>query len=466
MEGYGLKKDNLNMIETIAMSVAIVAPTASMSLNVPLMTKTAGISSPFVFFVSMIIVGFVSYSIIKFNHYFSSAGSLYTFTERSLGKNMGFIAGWTLLLAYMMLVVGCSAGLGSFCSSLLNVFGIHIFWLPLSLIFSIIMIFVGTMDAKVSTRIMFVMEGISIFLITLLSVVVIYKVGVTKGLSVKPFKINGNSTSSIASTSVLAFLSFIGFESASSLGEETKNPKKYIPIAIISAVFVTGIFYLLSSYSQVIGFGVDSDGLKNLASSTLPLTYLADKFVSKTYGTFLILSAVLSFFSCSLGAACAGARMLFSMSRDGVMHKNMKKVHPKYKTPYFALITIIAGSMIIQTIFFYKQGIKVFEYCATIGSLAIIVSYLFTSMASIVYFTKKKLWSKLHSIVPILSIVALIYILFSNVYPVPQFPNNLFPYIVLGWIAIGFVLGHKFKYNINQNITENSKSDDIVKNVV
>ncbi|MEY8001342.1 APC family permease [Clostridium sp. Mt-5] len=466
MERSNLKKDNLSMLETIAMSVAIVAPTASMSLNVPLMTQTAGFSSPFIFFVSMIVVGFVSYSIIKFNQYFSSAGSLYTFTKKSLGKKMGFTSGWTLLLAYMMLVAGCTAGLGTFCSSLLNVFGIHIAWLPLSLIFSIVMIFVGITDAKISTRIMLIMEGISIMLILILSVVIIYKVATTTGLSSVPFKTNGNKMSSIASTSVLAFLAFIGFESASSLGEETKNPKKYIPIAIISAVFVTGSFYLLSSYSQVVGFGISSEGLKELSASSLPLTYLADKFISKTYGTFLILSAVLSFFSCSLGAACAGARMLFSMGRDGIMHRSMKKLHHKYSTPYVALILIIVVSMVIQVSMFYKEGTEVFEYCATIGSLAILVSYLFTSIGSIVYFTRNKIWSKVHLAMPVLSILVLMYVLVANICPIPQFPNNLFPYIVLGWIALGFILEHKFKQHVDEKIVVDDKIDGVTENIV
>ena len=386
-----LKKDNLSIIETVALSVAIIAPTAAMSLNISLMAKTDKFSSPLVFLVSTIIVGLVSYSVIKFNHYISTAGSLYAFTKESLGRRMGFISGWALLLAYMMLAAGCSAGLGTFSSKLLlNVFGVKVGWLPLSLILSILMIIIGISDAKISTRIMLTMEGISILLILILSIVVLFKVGTTRGLSLTPFKLNGIKVSDVGTSSVLAFLSFIGFESASSLGEETKNPRKYIPIAIGSAVFVTGIFYLLSSYAQVVGFGLDAKGLKEITSSTLPLSDLADKYMFKGYGTLLILSGSLSFFSCALGSVCAGARMLFSMSRDGLMHKSMKKVHSKYNTPYVALILIVVVNMIAQIALFNKDGIDVFGYYGTIGSLAILVSYIFTSVGAIVYFTKRK----------------------------------------------------------------------------
>jgi len=79
---------------------------------------------------------------------------------------------------------------------------------------------------------------------------------------------------------------------------------------------------------------ISMDGLKTMSSSTLPLTDLSNKFISKSFGILLILTAALSFFSCALGAVCAGARVLFPMSRDGLMFKSMKKVHNKSQTPY------------------------------------------------------------------------------------------------------------------------------------
>lgn len=444
MEKSGLKKDNLSVIETIALSVAIIAPTAAMALNISLMAETCSFSAPLVFLISTIVVGLVSYSIIKFNHYISASGSLYAFTKKSLGDKMGFITGWALLLAYIMLAGGTSAGLGNFFSGFLAMFGIQVNWLPISIISSIAMIFLGIADAKLCNRIMLIIEGVSILLILILSIVILFKVGTSTGLSLVPFKTNGVSTSALASTSVFAFLSFIGFESASSLGEETKNPKKCIPIAIISAVFVTGLFYLVCSYAQVVGFGLDEEGLKALSSSTFPLTDLAQKYMTTGFGTVLILAAALSNFSCALGSYCAGSRMLFALGRDGMMPKSLMKVHPKHNTPYLALILTIVLSVIIQASLFRVDGIEVFGYLATIGSLAILVSYIFTSIGAMVYFTKNKIWGKAHLIVPIVSILALLYVLCSNIYPIPEFPNNLFPYIVLGWIAMGIVYSNIF----------------------
>ncbi|NSB12888.1 APC family permease [Clostridium beijerinckii] len=444
MEKSGLKKDNLSIIETVALSVAIIAPTAAMSLNISLMAQTCSFSAPLVFLISTIVVGLVSYSIIKFNHYISASGSLYAFTKTALGNKMGFTSGWALLLAYIALAGGTAAGFGNFFSGFLSVFGFHVNWMPISIIASIAMIALGIIDAKICNRIILVIEGISILLILLLSVVILIKVGTTNGLSLIPFKSNGVSTSALASTSVFAFLSFIGFESASSLGEETKNPKKFIPIAIISAVFLSGLFYLVCSYAQVIGFGLDAKGLEALSSSTLPLSDLSTKYMTAGFGTILMLVAACSNFSCALGSYCAGSRMLFALGRDGIMPKAMMKIHPKHNTPYFGLILIIIISDIVQIALFKHDGIEVFGYLATIGSLAILVSYIFTSIGAMVYFTRNKVWGKTHLIIPIASIAALLYVLYSNVYPIPGFPNNLFPYIVLAWIVIGFAISNIF----------------------
>lgn len=222
MAKTGLKKDNLTIIETVALSVAVIAPTAAMSLNIAIMASTSRFSSPLVFLFSTIVVALVAYSIIEFNKHIASSGSLYAFTKASLGKKMGFTSGWALLLAYMTLGAGCLAGFGSFFGGFLAIFGIKISWVVISLIFAIPIILLGTIDAKICNRIMLAFEGVSIFLILIVTVVILAKVGMSKGFSPVPFQTKGVSLAAIASTSVFGFLSFIGFESASSLGEETK----------------------------------------------------------------------------------------------------------------------------------------------------------------------------------------------------------------------------------------------------
>ncbi|PWI58668.1 hypothetical protein [Sulfoacidibacillus thermotolerans] len=93
-----LHKNDLSYIETMGISVAIMAPTAAMALNGSLAASIAGTSVPLTFLLAMITIGFVAFSFIQFNRHFSSSGSVYAFTTASLGPRVGFLSGWTLLL--------------------------------------------------------------------------------------------------------------------------------------------------------------------------------------------------------------------------------------------------------------------------------------------------------------------------------------------------------------------------------
>jgi len=97
-----LKKNQLNFFEVIAMSVAIMAPTFAMASNTPWLASESGYSLGLVFIITMLVVGLVSISFIKFNKKFSTAGSVYSFTTAALGKKVGVVSGWAMFLTYTM----------------------------------------------------------------------------------------------------------------------------------------------------------------------------------------------------------------------------------------------------------------------------------------------------------------------------------------------------------------------------
>ena len=459
-----LKKNHLSYIETIAMSVAIMAPTAAMALNVSLMASVSGYSISLVFLIAIIVIGFVALSFIKFNQYFSTAGSVYTFTTKSLGKKLGFLSGWLLFLTYLMFTAASSAEVGSFLESFFSFAGFKIPWLPISIVCTIIVWIFSFMDVKISTRIMLVFEGISIALILILSAVVLFKVGTTTGLSTLPFQLNNNNFSSLAQAVVFGFMSFAGFEGASSLGEETKNPKKYIPLAIICAVGLTGIFYLLVSYVQVMGFGLTSGGIGNLAASASPLGDLASKYMSNIFSLLIMFGAGLSAFSCALGSAAAGARILYSMSNDGIIPKKLSIVHPKFNSPHVAINIIMVCCLVFTIGLFQYSGSQVFGYLGTIAVLALLLAYLATNIGAIIYFTKSKVWKGFHLVIPTVAVFALGFTFYSNIYPIPTSPFNLFPYIVLGWILLGLIITFTKRFKEN-NISIGKELNDVPEEV-
>ena len=124
-----LKSDQLNIIQTTALSVAILAPTMPCPSTWHLWPPWRA-SGPLVFLISTIMLGFVAISFIKFNEVMPSAGSVYTFVKESMGDFMSSIAGWLLTLEYWTWSVGVSSAFGTLFKILLkDVSGINITWM-------------------------------------------------------------------------------------------------------------------------------------------------------------------------------------------------------------------------------------------------------------------------------------------------------------------------------------------------
>ncbi|WAH37827.1 APC family permease [Alicyclobacillus dauci] len=435
-----LRKNGLSYIESMGLSVAIMAPTAAMALNGSLAAGTVGVSVPLTYLLAMITIGLVSYAFVTFNKYYSSSGSVYAFTGAALGPKMGFLSGWTLLLTYLAFTGASVAEIGVFLQSFLAFLGVSISWFPLAVVGLVLVGILTFLDVRVSARVMVIFEGISVALILILAVVILGRGGSSGHLSPLPFSLGGNKMSSIGLGTVFAFLSFAGFEAASSLGEETANPRRAIPLSIMTAVFVTGVFYIVVSYAQSVGFGLDAGGIKAFAGSGAPLGDLAGKFMSSGFAAAIMFGATMSAFSSALGSATAGSRLLYAMGRDGLIHPALGRVHNRFRSPWVALGVVVAVSFITIAVLATQSGVSVFGYLGTIGVLALLLAYLVTNVGAIYHFAKAKVWRGGFLIIPVIAILGLGYTLYSNVFPVPPMPYTLFPYIVILWILIGLAI--------------------------
>lgn len=437
-----LEKNSLTITETIALSVAIMGPSASISMVVMMMSFTTAYSAPLVIVISMICIGLVSISVIKLNQFFPSAGSVYYFAEKTLGRRVGFVSGWLIVFTYLTLGVSCTAVASSNLQLILSALSIKIHWEVIAILFLVLIWFLAGKDAKMSVKMMLLLEAVAISIILVLSILIILKVATTTGLSVSPFMPGENSLSSISYAAVFGFLAFAGFEGASSLGEESKNPQKSIPIAVASAVIICGVFYIVVAYAQVIGFGMNPSGLANLTSSDSPLAELSYKYLSRGFSFVIIICISISFFATTLGCISAGSRILYTMGRDGMLSKEWKT---NKITPFVGLNILIAASSLIFLVCYALPVLQVARYAATIGTLTLILSYVLTTACATVFFYKEKNWKGTKLLIPILSLVILVFIFFSNVYPVPEYPMNIVPYCVIGWLVLGLILCMRVK---------------------
>lgn len=156
--------------------------------------------------------------------------------------------------------------------------------------------YIAYKDIQLSAKMMLVMEGCSLILILLLGIIVWAQHGFA--LDMPQLTLQGATPGGIAIGIVLAVFGFSGFESSTSLGDEAKNPLKSIPRSVIQSAILAGIFFIVMTYIEVLGFrGMSAD----LGQSEAPLDVLAQQAGVSFLGLLISIGALLSFFVCTLG---------------------------------------------------------------------------------------------------------------------------------------------------------------------
>jgi amino acid transporter len=228
---------SLGAIEAFGFSLSIISPTLAMAFTTNLTAQSAGRAAPLAYFINGIIVTFVAFSFVAFSRRVAHAGSVYACVGSVFGSQCGFVAGWALLLMYVTLLAGSTALVGNFGATGLShsatraskgdIFSDHCGF------GCVLCSLAYVKDMQLAARLMLVLEGISVLAILLLAIVVVTRVP----LSRLPFKPEpGHGWGGIGYGIVFAVLAFAGFEGATTLGEETRNPGRSIPKAVMGTV--------------------------------------------------------------------------------------------------------------------------------------------------------------------------------------------------------------------------------------
>src|SRR6266849_6569635 len=363
---YGLKSAALSPSETLAQSVALIAPTGAPVMTVPLVFGLAGQGCALVFLISTITILLVALNINQFTRISASPGSLYTYITDHLHPRFGVLAGWALLIAYIGTAVAVGAGVTNYANVILrDRFGVESFPLLMIALMMVFACYLAYRDVQMSTRLMLWLEAGSVALIALVALGIIIKHGwrIESG----QFTLRGVTPEQLRLGLVLEIFSSVGFESATSLGSEAKNPLTSIPRAVKWSAILAGLFFFLCAYAEVLGFRGEAQTLDN---SLAPLHVLARNAGLPAFvGTLTDLGAVLSFFSCFLACITAAARVLFLMGRQGALHSLLGEAHEENRTPHRAVLLSSIAAFLPAGIMMLR-GMNLFDIYGLVGTLA------------------------------------------------------------------------------------------------
>jgi amino acid transporter len=431
---HGLKATCLSFPEILSQSVANISPTLTPVIIVPLVYASAGEGTWLAYLFATVGLVLVGTNINQFTRRGATPGSLYAFVTRGLGVPLGFLCGWCLILAYTLTGMAVMAGSVNYAGLLLD--SMHAPVPPLALFaagsFGVWLI--AYKDIQLSTRIMLVLEALSMLLILALGVIVLVRHGAW--LDAAQFDLRAMPLAGLKSGLILAIFSFVGYESASTLGEEARNPLVNIPRSVLWSALISGLFFMLTAYVAVLGFKGLPD---SLAASAAPFNELAVGAGVRFFGVLISICAVISLFACTLASVNAAARVLFSMGRHGILHSMMARAHDRNLTPHHAVTAASLIVLLLPALLLHAGHslLGILNDLSTISTFGFLVAYVLISIAAPFYLRRIGQLSVRSLLCAAASVAFMTPPLIATVYPAPAPPADRFPLYFLLYLAVG-----------------------------
>ncbi|HEX4003832.1 MAG TPA: APC family permease [Candidatus Acidoferrales bacterium] len=443
-----LKTNALNFWEVLAQAVALISPSMTAALIVPLMFGTAGTAGWLCYLFGTIMLLFVAISLNQFSKRYTSAGSMYEYTVKGLGPKVGGMSGWCLIFAYMFIGIAGVTGFTHFATKLLNLTGVSGYLShPYITLFAICVAaawFLAYKDITFSTILMLIFEGISVALIVMLAFLALGKTGLIDHAQLHPV---GHGLKDIGLGVVVAIFSLVGFECATAFGEEARSPLKTIPRAVIASLLLTGGFFVFITYVETHALAGNVPTLDQLDA---PLNTLSANLGVKWMGVLISLGAMISFFALALSCMNAGSRVLFTMGRYGIFPLSVGSSHKDNLTPHVAITSFAAIQFLIPTTFillsygavggWQMAPFDAFNDAGLFGAMGFCGAYVLISLATPFYLKKIGELKPYNIAIAVIALALLAVPIVGTVYPVPAAPLNYFPYIFLTYVLAGAIL--------------------------
>ncbi len=443
-DGHRLAKDSLGLSQIIASTLANIAPAMSFFFGFGVIVSGAGVGAPLTILTAMVVILFLTNTLAEFSKYRPSTGSFVTFIGMSFGPFAGAAASIFVVVGYCIAASSVVVIAGGWASSTLQLFlGVNIPWQVLSIIVTGIVGLLVSRGISLSTTWAAIFFYFELILLLIGAVIMLWVNRATLSWQPLMFSSITGGWKGIGLGFPLAIYLFIGWENSAMLAEETTNPRRNVPRALITGTLAIGVLYMFLAFATENAF---KNNATAIGASTIPFV---DAFKASAAGLLIVayIAGVTSIFSSLIGLTNAQARILFNSSREGLLPTFFGKIHPQHKTPHTAMWTYIIVALLIVLIFGYAYKIDpvtLFGDTGTLGTIPVIVTYLLTNLALPVYmlrYHREDFSAVKHLILPLLGTGAMLFPLWGLVQPGQPYPFNLYPALSLALLVFSVIYG-------------------------
>jgi amino acid transporter len=431
-----LKSDSIGLIGAIVQSGADIAPAVAVVTSGVFIVSLAGLASPLSMLFGTIVALALAKVIADFAKKIRTSGAFYTFMTKAFGPKTGFVIGMLLFLAYVLLLLFQMSFFGQFLNGILSV---HIPWEVYAIALIALNTALAASGIAPSLRVGLIGLAFETVVFLVLALLIISKGG-AHGNTLVVFKPSeAPSLSGLMLGIIFGIFVFVGFESATTLGEEMRDPYRNIPRALYLTVGLIGLFVVLVIYAMIIGFGATAHGLAALQSDSTPFSTLALRYGNSTLQVFINIATVTSFLALNLIMVIASSRMMYAISRDGLLPRWLANVN-KTKTPSIAAVAVGGSSLVIVLVTGMIYGpLNVSNWYAFLSTLFFIAAYVVACVGIPVFY--RRFYPEEFSIVgqlliPLVALVGMGAVLYGNLHPFPAAPLSYFPFVMVAIIGL------------------------------
>ena len=423
----GLREGVMSGPELAAQAIASIAPSAVIAFTAAAIFLGAGNGTMFAFLLATVVILCVGYIVSMFARQHASAGSLYTYVAKGLGPTGAFAAGVALLIGSWGIAAGSLGGAVSYASDLLQIFGIPatgtVWLVVLAIVIGGLATFFTIRGIRISARVSLVLELVSVFIILVLLIAALIWLG-PDAWDPAQFSFEGVPFQGVAAGMVLGILGFVGFSSADALGREARNPHTAIPRAIMWSAVVVGVLYVFAAYTQIAVLG---DELGEVAS---PLQAINERIgMPGWFAPILVFGVAASFFAVVVAPLNVVGRIIYVMGKEGIVPERFGRTHETHLTPHRVLLIAGPAAILLDVILLIAgtHPMDIVVWVDTYATYGYMVAYALVAVAGVIYTRKHAMPNTLIWIAAVVAVVAMAYVFFANVWPVPAFPINILP---------------------------------------
>ncbi|MGP4024160.1 APC family permease [Actinomadura sp. 3N407] len=452
-----LRPNSVGLVGVVFMVVATAAPISAMTGNLPVALGFGNeTGAPAGYLVATVVLSVFALGYTAMARHITTTGAFYGYISHGLGRGPGMASGLLAVIAYMLFEPCLIGLLSSFGHATLKAqFGVDVPWIAIALVALAVNAVLAHFDLNLAARVLGVLLIGELAVLTAMAVGVLVQGGGPDGLPLEPINpVNAFDGVNPGLGLFFAFWSWVGFESTAMYGEESRDPRRVIPIATMITVVGIGLFYVFVSWMAVSGLGLaEAVALARNDPFAIMLqpteTYLGPWAVD-AFQWLLITGS----FACALAFHNCASRYLYAIGREGILHRGLGRAHARHGSPHTAsaVQSIIATAIVLLFWFTGQDPYQVlFVLLALTGTMAILIVQGLCSFAVIGYFRRNhresRHWFRTLT-APLLggiAFIALIVLLFMNLETAagtaagsPLFP--LIPWLVLGVFLFGLLL--------------------------